>query len=213
MPRSTDFAKSLAVVYGAPPLDFTSLETAYRQLRDAMRGVFSPCMHEHRQALKRSARHRDYIAPGPNFILGATENEIAEDRSARKRAARADTALADAEAAMSGYDGWAQFKYVLAILTGRYDGSEFLGGMQSEAELKIVAEAFAIRRGEAPEEWRAALVKDTARRLEMEASEARLHATPPPDGWGRSLDPETRQTRWFSRPIEERRTLLACARA
>jgi len=211
MTDSLEFAQKLAISYGAPSLDWTSLETAYRQLRDIMSGEYSMRMHAYRTAGKRAGRYGDYELPGPNFWLGASDNERHDDNIARKRAHYAETALASASAAMMEYDGWVQFKYILAILTGRYDGSEFLGGLQTETELKIVAQAFAIRRTEAPMEWKAAQQKDAACRLEWDAYQERLQKSLPPERWGRSMGTDERLQRWFSRPISERASMLACA--
>ena len=194
MTDSLEFAQKLAISYGAPSLDWTSLETAYRQLRGIMSGEYSMRVHAYRTAGKH-----------------ASANERRDDNIARKRAHYAETALASANAAMMEYDGWVQFKYLVAILTGRYDGSEFLGGLQTETELKIVAQAFAIRRTEAPTEWKAAQQKDAAGRLEWDAYQERLQKSLPPERWGRSMGTDERLQRWFSRPISERASMLACA--
>lgn len=128
---STDWALSLVAAYSVPDYLFEdwdgALETLYRRLRDHCRDEYGSRRKIERQALRRAVQS-DYVRPGVNFYIGATQSERRDDQIAGKIARRATGELERARLAMDEYEAWTGYKHLLAILTGRLDGDRVQSG-------------------------------------------------------------------------------------
>lgn len=117
-----DWVRSRAEIYHVPAyvLDGSDdTEDLYRRVRALCAGCYSERMGEGRTADRRAARS-DYSAPGQNFLLGATDDERRADTTARLAASRAALDVNSARGRLDQYTWWTRYKYLLAILTGRY---------------------------------------------------------------------------------------------
>jgi hypothetical protein len=135
---------SLADTYSIPSELFAEcgddLEVQYRRLREHCQDEYGSRRKIERQALRRSGAS-DYVQPGINFYMGATDAERSNDRASARAHANASSRLQRAEIAMAEYDAWVAYKYLLAILTGRYDGAELKTATYSGQEWATTANA------------------------------------------------------------------------
>jgi hypothetical protein len=202
------FIQAISATYGSPiTIDANDLETSYRELRAHMEGEYSMRCHSVRTAGRRVDMFGGYAAPGVNFMLGATEGELAADNRDARRSIRANEDMRRAIEDMDEYDRWARLKGLLAILTGRYDG---LPGNSSSnpVESKYIKMAYWLRKRYARDEWEAGVRSVAARRRHQEDWRADMDKKGPPPRWGKNYDSEPREEKWFKISFSERISML-----
>ena len=202
------FINSIAGIYGSPvAIDASNLEESYRELRAHMEGEYGPRCHSVRTAGRRMDMFGEYAAPGVNFMLGASDYELAADKRDARRAIRAKEDMNRAKEDMSEYGKWVSLKGLLAILTGRYDGAP--GNSSSDpVQARHIKMAYWLRKRYARDEWETGVRSAAEHRRQQEDWRADMDKKGPPPRWGRSLDEENRADRWRKVSFSERVSML-----
>ncbi|MBL8474402.1 MAG: hypothetical protein JNM98_21620 [Rhodocyclaceae bacterium] len=206
----SDLFQHLSAACGHAITDASDMEAEYRALREWAEGEYGEMLRAGRSAARQAQKHG--VAPDAvtRFREGATALDISRGQY---HAARATQAVADAAARETQYNTRRFAKYLLAILTGRYDFGVCDGSVPSgdgkQGELIRAACALRSANTSAMEKARAENAAAAAHRADYD-TRMTAYYNAMPDWWWRGN--KHRAAVWNARSFQQRKDTYVGAR-